>query len=449
MAFPKAEGRFFFNLAKLRQNSYIILINTFDHKGASMKIKRTIFTLAVLFPICHALAINISGIVKNSEGIGMEGVAVRLGKANRATTTGSNGSFTLKDGTNLQQQSHHTALRNDCPLLLEDNRFFFNMTEKSEVKVMAYDCNGKLIVSYDKVVVGGNFSLALPHFGSGIQIFRVSVNNEPYTFKSVTGITTKPGPASSVKEIGFAKQAKATAPIDDALLFIKAGYRLYRIAVTKPDTSGLQITMVPLDTGTVTDADGNMYKTVRIGNQYWTAENLLTTKYNDGSSIGSACNFYNNTTDAAAKKKWGAFYNFSAVKTGKLAPKGWHVPTNAEWDTLQNYLIAHGYNDDGTTSGNRIAKSMASTTDWQVSGEPGALSIDLSINNASGFSALPAGWHYWDGVYKDRNICVYWWTATAKDSQYSYIAGLWNNTFNLDRAYYTLIEVCVRIVRDN
>jgi uncharacterized protein (TIGR02145 family) len=432
--------------------NFILYSNLIALKEVSMKMKRAIFTFLASVVICHAQAVNISGIVKNSGGSGLEGVTVRLGKANIATTTASNGSFTLKGniGTGAKHQPYHTAFSNHCPFQLKDNSLFFNMTEQAEVKVMAYDCNGRLIVSYGELVSSGNYSIALPHFGSGVQIYRVSVNNGLYTFRSVIGMPTNRGPSSSWKEIGLAKQVKATTLIDDALLFIKAGYQLYRIAETKPDTSGLQITMIPLETGTVTDADGNVYQTVRIGNQVWTAENLRTTKFNDGASIGSAYHFYNNTTDAAAKKKWGALYEWSAVKTGKLAPAGWHVPTNAEWDTLQNYLIAQGYNYDGTTSENKIAKSMAATTDWQTCSEPGALSNDLSINNASGFSALPAGWRYWSGnVFKDQNSNAYWWTATARDATYSYICSLWYINYNLDRTYMTLIECSVRLVRNN
>jgi uncharacterized protein (TIGR02145 family) len=62
--------------------------------------------------------------------------------------------------------------------------------------------------------------------------------------------------------------------------------------------------------------------------------------------------------------KYGVLYNWFALATGKLAPQGWHVPTDADWDTLHNYLIANGYNWDGTTTGNKIAKSMAAQTDW-------------------------------------------------------------------------------------
>ena len=127
--------------------------------------------------------------------------------------------------------------------------------------------------------------------------------------------------------------------------------------------------------GTVADADGNVYQTVRIGNQkfvaqVWTVENLRTTKYNDGTPIphltdsvawindtlGAYC-YYLDTTSGNIIKKYGALYNWYAVDTKKLAPKGWHVPSDEEWNTLQDYLIANGYNFDGTTTGNKIAKS--------------------------------------------------------------------------------------------
>ena len=120
---------------------------------------------------------------------------------------------------------------------------------------------------------------------------------------------------------------------------------------------------------TVKDADGNVYTTVKIGNQVWTVENLRTTKYNDGSAIPLVTDsaawvnlttpgycYYNNTTNADSIKKYGALYNWYAVDTKKLAPAGWHVPTDAEWDTLQNYLIANGYNWDGTTDEQQDSK---------------------------------------------------------------------------------------------
>ena len=69
----------------------------------------------------------------------------------------------------------------------------------------------------------------------------------------------------------------------------------------------------------------------------------------------------------------------------EFAPEGWHVPTDAEWTTLEEYLIANGYNYDGTTTGNKIAKAMASTTGWFSSTETGAPGNDQSLNNEQWF----------------------------------------------------------------
>jgi len=75
----------------------------------------------------------------------------------------------------------------------------------------------------------------------------------------------------------------------------------------------------------------------------------------------------------------------------EFAPEGWHVPTDAEWTTLEEHLIANGYNYDGTTTGNKIAKAMASTTGWISSTAPGVPGNNQSSNNSSGFNALPEG----------------------------------------------------------
>ena len=105
--------------------------------------------------------------------------------------------------------------------------------------------------------------------------------------------------------------------------------------------------------GTVKDADGNKYNTVKIGNQVWMVENLKTTKYNDGTEIlnvtsdtqwanlttGAYCNYDNLESNAEI---YGRLYNWYAVNTGKLAPAGWHVPTDDDWIILENYLIANG-----------------------------------------------------------------------------------------------------------
>lgn len=194
--------------------------------------------------------------------------------------------------------------------------------------------------------------------------------------------------------------------------------------------------------GIVTDIDGNVYHTVKIGTQIWTVENLKTTKYNDGAAIplvtdatswqaltSDAYCWYNNSI--VNKATYGALYNWyvvSPANTKKIAPAGWHVPTDAEWDTLQNYLITNGFNWDGSTTGNKIAKSLAAKSDWLSSTNLGTPGNDITSNNSSGFSALPGGVRYGSGsgIFDTQTYAGYWWSATefvfdVSNAHYRYI----------------------------
>jgi len=178
--------------------------------------------------------------------------------------------------------------------------------------------------------------------------------------------------------------------------------------------------------GTATDIDGNVYNTVTIGTQTWMVENLKTTKYNDGTPVPNVTDntvwhglltpaycWYNN--DATTyKNTYGALYNWYTVNTAKLAPVGWHVPTDAEWTALENYLMANGFNYDGTTTGNKYAKSLAATTNWITDAGTGVIGNDLSKNNSTGFSSLPGGVrdYYHDGAFGDVGGSAAWWSST-------------------------------------
>jgi uncharacterized protein (TIGR02145 family) len=227
--------------------------------------------------------------------------------------------------------------------------------------------------------------------------------------------------------------AAARAQTIDIIAVTKTGYLNYRVAVNNVDTSGITIKMIA-SAGTVTDADGNVYQTVKIGNQEWMAENLRVTKYNDGTPIPfdttgpgwwnattpKFC-YYNNTTNAASIKKFGALYNgyvVSSSNSKKIAVAGWHVPTDAEWDVLQNYLIGSGYNWDGTKTGNKAAKSLSATADWYADTTPGAIGSNLTMNNRSGFSALPSGQRDLNGAFGGQGSFGYWWSATGSNYRY-------------------------------
>jgi uncharacterized protein (TIGR02145 family) len=213
----------------------------------------------------------------------------------------------------------------------------------------------------------------------------------------------------------------------------------------------------------VTDIDGNQYDVVLIGSQAWTVQNLRTTRYNYGTEIalvtdntewtntntGAYC-FYGNSTDSANTEKWGALYNWYAVQTGKLAPAGWHVPSDEDWDTLQNFLIAHGYNYDITTTGNKLAKAIAIPTEWKTSPNLGTPGKNLSENNRSGFSALPGGYRDNFGNYSNQSVEGLWWGADENTASLAFYRDLFysNPTF-FRTCTYKGYGVSVRLVSDS
>jgi uncharacterized protein (TIGR02145 family) len=199
-------------------------------------------------------------------------------------------------------------------------------------------------------------------------------------------------------------------------------------------------------TPAVVDVDGNAYNAVNLGTQVWIKENLKTTKYKDNTSISypgtDNTAWQNNTTgayawynnDIANKATYGALYNWHAVNTGKLCPTGWHVPTDAEWTTLENYLIANGYNYDGTTTGNKIAKAMASTTLWTTSTNTGAVgNADYpAYRNKSGFTALPGGSRYDSGTFDNIGTNNNWWSSMEYDATsawYRFLSFYYSNVY--------------------
>jgi uncharacterized protein (TIGR02145 family) len=212
------------------------------------------------------------------------------------------------------------------------------------------------------------------------------------------------------------------------------------------------------------DIDGNTYHTIKIGKQVWTVENLKTTKYNDGTAIPlvsdkGTWSSYNDdkkhaycwyNDDKSKNEKYGALYNWYAVNTGKLAPKGWHVPTDAEWTELEEYLIANGYNWDGSKEGNKIAKALAAKTDWNSDNDSGKIGNDLGKNNRSGFSALPGGCRNDDGSFSYVGKYGHWWSATERDASRAYYRYLYYFLEHLTRSGYDGkgCGFSVRLLRD-
>ncbi len=188
------------------------------------------------------------------------------------------------------------------------------------------------------------------------------------------------------------------------------------------------------NTATLTDIDGNTYNTIQIGQQCWMKENLRTTKYADntdiaqGSSTSYTTAYWYDPNFNNLDPTYGLLYNWPAVMHGAassetnpsnvqgICPNGWHVPSDAEWTQLTDYVSSQNEYVCGNDN-TYIAKALASTTGWNGSTYTCAVGNMLSNNNATGFSALPAGFYNddYNGFY-DANF----WSATEGSSTGAY-----------------------------
>jgi len=162
----------------------------------------------------------------------------------------------------------------------------------------------------------------------------------------------------------------------------------------------------PAEAITVTDYDGNVYSTVTIGTQTWTAENLKTTHYRNGEEIiwgydnwtevmnGPACTKYN----ASMEEEYGLLYNWYAVMDPRnLAPEGWHVATYSDVQTLVSFLGGEGpaY----------IALMEAGNAHWTIDPNTGT--------NSTGWTALPGGFVEDHGWSSAKGTQGYYWLASV------------------------------------
>jgi len=183
--------------------------------------------------------------------------------------------------------------------------------------------------------------------------------------------------------------------------------------------------------GTVIDIDGNVYKTIVIGDQCWMMENLKATHYRNGDPIphitdagewaalsdGAYCEYDN---DSANVTVYGRLYNWYAIEDNRnIAPSGWHVSTDAEWQQLEIFLgmsgsDANAWGDRGTDEGGKLKE--VGITHWN--------SPNAGATNESGFTALGGGFRDLYGIYHYMGRYARFWSSTEYLGPYAYLRGL-------------------------
>ncbi len=216
---------------------------------------------------------------------------------------------------------------------------------------------------------------------------------------------------------------------------------LWDFGTEHPNTFGnaFQIKVLADDSGhergSVTDQDGNMYQTVKIGDQWWMAENLKVTHYRNGDAIpkvtsnsewtdlssGAYCAYDNDESHA---ETYGYLYNWYAVDDSRnIAPEGWRVPTDEDWKELEMALgmsqaEADGTGYRGSNEGSKLAGNAALWDDGDLTNN--------SAFGASGFSALPGGYRiYFSGIYTSIGVSARFWSSLE-----NYSGGAWHRTLN-------------------
>ena len=314
----------------------------------------------------------------------------------------------------------------------------------NDVTISGFDCagvaiNGKL----QKDQVASNVSVTITYSGGNGKTYLT----KSHTSMGVTGLsatllagTLANGEGVLTYNITGIPNSIGTANFEISLGNKTCSFSIKVDAISQNPTSGYGANVI--------DVDGNIYKTVYIGTQHWMGENLKVSKYNDGTSIPNitdnaewsklttgAWSYYNN--DAANNVKYGKLYNWYAVSpttngNKNVCPTGWHVPSDAEWTILTDYL------GGDSVAGGKLKE--AGTTNWT--------SPNKEATNSSLFTGLPGGCRFDSGSYSNFGVFGAWWSSTEyniTNASNCYIFTNFKNTKNQPRnVTYALSIRCLK-----
>jgi uncharacterized protein (TIGR02145 family) len=414
-----------------------------------MKVHNFVSCVFVLFPIL--LYSQQYEITFNGSGSATTVDSVKVYNLHQGTSLVMHGNDTLMLSSTVsmyQHKTHKNSLRVFPNPIADRSTLEIVSVEEDNFSIKIIDVSGRLHASSQMNLCAGKHRMEIGGLRAGIYFIIVS-NSKLSSVEKIISITKNNIPPfithSETVKFQHEKHTKAIH-----LLNYQTGNRLLFTGIS--GNYARNVTMIATQDETVdflflpcTDADNHHYAIVTIGTQTWMAENLKTTKYNDGTSIPywaggngittPAHTWYNGNPFSGDSlgyiSQYGMLYNWYAVDTASNGnknpcPTGWRIPTNNEWLTLTNYLINNGYNFDGTTSSNKVGKSLAATTTWDNHWTAGNVGTNPHLNNSTGFSGLGAGSRTSTGICEFLGNRTNWWTSTQTTSL---------NAFRLTIAY--------------
>ena len=323
-------------------------------------------------------------------------------------------------------------------------RIRFGSSSQGKVQITVSEISGKTILYNEMILSRGTHTFSVSGLKTGIYMLHVVTAMEAYTKKLILMGANIEAPALTYEGSVYntVSKTRQKSSRNVAIMHYKNGERL--LFKGKSMQYATVLTLVPASSQQVTfnfvecmDADSNYYAVVRIGWQTWMAENLKTTRYQNGEPIykmyyasqrntlyrGSYC-WYNNN-EATYKNIYGALYNqYTTVNPDILCPAGWVVPATWDWQILTDHL--------GDNAGGKM--KATGTEYWD--------SPNSSATNESGFTGLPGGARNIAGYYGQLGEYGHWWSSTHNDFITGWHRSLYHgngyigaNSFNNDSGF--------------
>jgi uncharacterized protein (TIGR02145 family) len=340
------------------------------------------------------------------------------------------------------------------------------MTDKSTLEILppvagdaiisVCDITGKVLTQFKGYLENYTQEFSLSDILNGLHIINVQGKGYQFSEKLLSkgrsdGTASISIISNNIQVISEKKSKMDSKGIQTTVeMAYNSGERLKYTAVSGNNST--VITEIPTANKTVTfdfvactDNEGNNYPVIKIGTQIWMAKNLAYLPSVNPSSVGSDTEpfyyvyDYQGTNVSEAKstsnyQTYGVLYNWPAAMNRAASsssnpsgvrgacPLDWHLPSHAEWQILVDYLTNNGYGYEG--SGDDIAKSLASNTNWRYYDQLGTPGNDLTTNNSTGFSGLPHGIRRSGGIFEWIEFYAPWW-ASETWSENTTLGGMW------------------------
>jgi uncharacterized protein (TIGR02145 family) len=304
----------------------------------------------------------------------------------------------------------------------------------TQINVFGIDGRNLIGISKNLSIGINQFELALPKGAYSLQI------NENGKLHS-TKILSQSNNIAEIKYKGN-ENVQQNVPHKVKAISVPMQYNNGDILIFKAYSGNYVSTLTDIISGNKTinfnfveckDADGNYYSTLTIGNQVWMAENLKTSKYRNNIAITDKTNstsWGTSTTEALSdyatptnSTTYGKLYNwYAASSTNNLAPLGWHIPTDADWTNLSDFL--GGLN----IGGDKLKEN--GNSHW--------LTTNTTATNETGFTAMPGGTRSTDNTIYDIGNIGYWWSVTeGTTTNNAWYRSLSNQNGSVTRGYFS------------